>query len=294
MFNVTKGMQQEFGPKRIFNAPIAEDYIVGTANGMCRFDPKIHVVVEGAEFADYFWPAIEQYVECTHEYWRSNGQFTPNLTLRLASGGYIGGGLYHSQTIEGALTSIPGARIVYPSFADDAAGLLRTSLRSKGFTVFLEPKAQYNSVEAASFVPEDFEVPFGKARIRRPGNDLSVITYGNTTHFCLSVAEKLKKEHNWDVEVIDIRSLIPLDTETIFASVKKTSKVLIVHEDKVFSGFGAEIAGIVGTEMFRYLDAPIQRVGSTFTPVGFHPVLEKAILPGEERIYNAAKALLEY
>ena len=294
VFNVTKGMQQEFGPKRIFNAPIAEDYIVGTANGMCRFDPKIHVVVEGAEFADYFWPAIEQYVECTHEYWRSNGQFTPNLTLRLASGGYIGGGLYHSQTIEGALTSIPGARIVYPSFADDAAGLLRTSLRSKGFTVFLEPKAQYNSVEAASFVPEDFEVPFGKARIRRPGSDLSVITYGNTTHFCLSVAEKLKKEHNWDVEVIDIRSLIPLDTETIFASVKKTSKVLIVHEDKVFSGFGAEIAGIVGTEMFRYLDAPIQRVGSTFTPVGFHPVLEKAILPGEERIYNAAKALLEY
>lgn len=101
VFNVTKGMQQEFGPKRIFNAPIAEDYIVGTANGMCRFDPKIHVVVEGAEFADYFWPAIEQYVECTHEYWRSNGQFTPNLTLRLASGGYIGGGLYHSQTIEG-------------------------------------------------------------------------------------------------------------------------------------------------------------------------------------------------
>ena len=143
-------------------------------------------------------------------------------------------------------------------------------------------------------MPEDFEVPFGKARIRRPGNDLSVITYGNTTHFCLSVAERLKKEHNWDVEVIDIRSLIPLDTETIFASMKKTGKVLIVHEDKVFSGFGAEIAGIVGTEMFRYLDAPIQRVGSTFTPVGFHPVLEKAILPGEERIYNAAKALLEY
>ena len=214
VFNVTKGMQQEFGPKRIFNAPIAEDYIVGTANGMCRFDPKIHVVVEGAEFADYFWPAIEQYVECTHEYWRSNGQFTPNLTLRLASGGYIGGGLYHSQTIEGALTSIPGARIVYPSFADDAAGLLRTSIRSKGFTVFLEPKAQYNSVEAAGFVPEDFEVPFGKARIRRPGSDLSMITYGNTTHFCLSVAERLKKEHNWDVEVIDIRSLIPLDTET--------------------------------------------------------------------------------
>lgn len=294
VFNVTKGMQQEFGDKRVFSAPIAEDYIVGTANGMCRFDPKIHVVIEGAEFADYFWPAVEQYVECTHEYWRSNGKFTPNITLRLASGGYIGGGLYHSQNIEGALTTLPGARIVCPSFADDAAGLLRTSMRSKGFTLFLEPKALYNSVDAATVVPDDFEVPFGKARIRREGNDLSIITYGNTTHLCLKAAERLARENGWSVEVIDIRSLIPLDKETIFASVRKTSKVLVVHEDKVFSGFGAEIAAIIGTEMFPYLDAPIQRVGSTFTPVGFNPVLEQAILPNEEKIFKAAKELLEY
>lgn len=294
VFNVTKGMQQEFGDKRIFNAPIAEDYIVGTADGMCRFDEKIRVVVEGAEFADYFWPAMDQYVECTHEYWRSNGKFTTNITLRLASGGYIGGGLYHSQNIEGALTTLPGARIVYPSFADDAAGLLRTSLRSKGFTVFLEPKALYNSVEAAAVVPADFEVPFGKARIRRGGDDLSLVTYGNTTHFCLKVADRLAEEKGGEIEVIDLRSLIPLDTETLFASVKKTGKVLIVHEDKVFSGFGAEIAGILGTEMFQFLDAPIQRVGALFTPVGFHPILEKAILPGEKTIYEAAKKLLDY
>lgn len=294
VFNVTKGMQQEFGEGRVFNAPIAEDYIVGTANGMSRFDPKIHIVIEGAEFADYFWPAVEQYVECTHEYWRSNGKFTPNITLRLASGGYIGGGLYHSQNLEGALTTLPGARIVCPSFADDAAGLLRTSIRSKGFTLFLEPKALYNSVEASTVVPDDFEVPFGKARIRREGSDLSVITYGNTTHLCLNVAERLSKEKGWNVEVVDIRSLIPLDKETIFASVKKTSKVLVVHEDKVFSGFGAELAATIGTEMFRYLDAPIQRVGSTFTPVGFNSILEKAILPSEEKIYLAAKELLEF
>lgn len=294
VFNVTKGMQQEFGESRVFNAPIAEDYIVGSANGMCRFDPKIHVVIEGAEFADYFWPAIEQYVECTHEYWRSNGKFTPNITLRLASGGYIGGGLYHSQNLEGALTTLPGARIVCPSFADDAAGLLRTSMRSKGFTLFLEPKALYNAVEASTVVPEDFEVPFGKARIRREGNDLTIITYGNTTHLCLNVAERMAKEGDWDIEVIDLRSLIPLDKEAIFESVKKTSKALVVHEDKVFSGFGAEVAAIIGTEMFRYLDGPVQRVGSTFTPVGFHPVLEKAILPDEEKIYEAAKKLLEY
>ena len=294
VFNVTKGMQQEFGDARVFSAPIAEDYIVGTANGMCRFNPKIHVVIEGAEFADYFWPAVEQYVECTHEYWRSNGKFVPNITLRLASGGYIGGGLYHSQNIEGALTTLPGARIVCPSFADDAAGLLRTSMRSRGFTLFIEPKALYNSVEASAIVPEDFEVPFGKARIRREGSDLSIITYGNTTHFCLNVAERLAKESGWEVEVDRLRSLIPLDKETIFESVKKTSKVLVVHEDKVFSGFGAEVAATLGTEMFRHLDAPIRRVGSTFTPVGFHPALERAILPDEEKIYAAAKELLEY
>ncbi len=294
VFNVTKGMQQEFGEKRVFSAPIAEDYIVGTANGMSRFDPKIRLVIEGAEFADYFWPAVEQYVECTHEYWRSNGKFTPNVTLRLASGGYIGGGLYHSQNIEGALSTLPGARIVCPSFADDAAGLLRTSIRSRGFTLFIEPKALYNSVEASTIVPDDFEVPFGKARIRREGADATIVTYGNTTHLSLNVADRLAKEGVGNIEVIDIRSLIPLDKETIFDSIKKTGKVLVVHEDKVFSGFGAEIAAQIASDMFRYLDAPVQRVGSEFTPVGFHPALEKAILPSEEKIYQAAKALLEY
>lgn len=293
VFNVTKGMQQEFGEARVYNAPIAEEFIVGTANGLSRFDPKIRVVIEGSEFADYFWPAMNQYVESTHEYWRSNGQFVPNVTLRLASGGYIGGGLYHSQNIEGALTTLPGARIVYPSFADDAAGLLRTSMRSKGFTVFMEPKALYNATEASTVVPDDFEVPFGKARIRRAGDDLTVITYGNTTHLCLEAAERLAKE-GASVEVIDLRSLIPLDKETIFGSVKKTNKVLIVHEDKVFSGFGAEIAAIIGTELFQYLDAPIQRVGSTFTPVGFHRSLETAILPNTDKIYEAAKDLIAF
>lgn len=294
VFNVTKGLQQEFGESRVFSAPIAEEFIVGTANGMSRFDSKIRIVIEGAEFADYFWPAMNQYVECTHEYWRNNGKFVPNITCRLASGGYIGGGMYHSQTIEGALSTLPGARIVYPSFADDAAGLLRTSMRSKGFTLFLEPKALYNAVSGSTYVPEDFEVPFGKARIRREGNDLSIVTYGNTTHLCLNVAEKLQKEENMSVEVIDIRSLIPLDKETIFKSVRKTNKVLIVHEDKVFSGFGAELAAQIGTEMFQFLDAPIQRVGSLFTPVAAHPILEKAILVDEVRIYRAAKELLLY
>ena len=293
IFNVSKGMQKEFGPKRVFNAPIAEDFIMGTANGMSRYDEKIRVVVEGAEFADYFWPAMEQYVESSHDYWRSNGKFTPNVTIRLASGGYIGGGLYHSQTIEGALVSIPGVRIVYPSFADDAAGLLRTAIRSRGVTMFLEPKALYQDPKAATVVPDDFEVPFGKARIRKEGSGLTVVTYGNTTHMCLQAAEILGKE-GLSLEVIDIRSLVPLDKETILNSVRKTNKALVVHEDKVHGGFGGEIASIITEEAFEWLDGPVFRVGSTFTPVGFHRVLEKAVLPDTDKILVAARKLLKY
>ena len=293
VFNVTKGMQKEFGKKRVFNAPIAEDYITGTANGMSRYDKKIRIVIEGAEFADYFWPAMEQFVEMTHEYWRTNGFFAPNVTIRLASGGYIGGGLYHSQNIEGALCAFPGIRIVYPSFADDAAGLLRTSMRSSGPTLFFEPKALYNSPLAATAIPDDFEVPFGKARIRREGTDLSIITYGNTTHMSLKVAEKLAEE-GFSIEVLDIRSLIPLDEESILNSVRKTGKVLIVHEDKVFGGFGGELASMIGERAFETLDAPIRRVGSTFTPVGFNRILEAAILLSEEQIADAALQLLKY
>ena len=294
IFNVSKGMQQEFGKKRVFNAPIAEDFIMGTANGMSRYSKKIRVVVEGAEFADYFWPAMEQFVETTHEYWRTKGQYSPNITVRLASGGYIGGGLYHSQNIEGALTTFPGTRVVYPSFADDAAGLMRTALRSEGMTVFMEPKALYNSPKTATVVPDDFEVPFGKARIRRSGTDLTVITYGNTTHLSLEAAEQLAAEGIGEIEVIDLRSLLPLDKETIFASIKKTSKALIVHEDKVFGGFGGEVAAIISDEAFEWLDAPVKRLGSTFTPVGFNRILEAAILPNKEKIVNAAREILKY
>ena len=294
IFNVSKGMQKEFGHIRVFNAPIAEDYIVGTSNGMTRFNDKIRVVIEGAEFADYFWPAMEQLVDSSHDYWRSNGQFSPNVTIRLASGGYIGGGLYHSQNIEAALTTLPGLRVVYPSFADDAAGLLRTAIRSKGLTLFLEPKALYNDPASEAVVPDDFEVPFGKAKIRRVGNDLSIITYGNTVPMSLQAGELLMKEMGKSVEVIDIRSLLPLDEETILTSVKKTSRVLVVHEDKVFAGFGGEIAAMITDKAFEYLDAPVKRVGSTFTPVGFNRILEKAILPNTEKIVAAAKELLEY
>ncbi|MCK4922950.1 MAG: 2-oxoisovalerate dehydrogenase, partial [Bacteroidales bacterium] len=293
IFNVSKGLQQEFGKERVFNAPIAEDYIMGTANGMSRFNDKIRIVVEGAEFADYFWPAMEQLVDTSHDYWRSNGKFSPNITVRLASGGYIGGGLYHSQNIEGSLTTFPGIRVVYPSYADDAAGLLRTSMRSRGVTLFLEPKALYNSPKVASPIPDDFEVPFGKARIRKEGENISLITYGNTTPMCVNVAEKLETE-GISAEVLDLRSLNPLDEDSIMKSVRKTGKVLIVHEDKVFGGFGGELTALINEKAFEFLDAPVLRVGSTFTPVGFNRILEKAILPDTDRIYNKSKELLKY
>ncbi len=294
IFNVSKGMQKEFGKVRVFNAPIAEDYIVGTSNGMSRFNDKIRIVIEGAEFADYFWPAMEQLVDSSHDYWRSNGKFAPNVTIRLASGGYIGGGLYHSQTIEATLTTFPGLRVVYPAFADDAAGLLRTAIRSRGLTLFLEPKALYNDPQSEAVVPDDFEVPFGKARIRREGNDLSVITYGNTLPMCLKVAEEIAAETGKSIEVVDVRSLLPLDKETILNSVRKTSRALVVHEDKVFAGFGGEIAAVITDEAFTSLDAPVKRVGAEFTPIGFNRILENAILPNKEKIYNAAKELLDF
>lgn len=293
VFNATKGMQQEFGAARVFNGPIAEDYIMGTADGFCRLSDRIRVVVEGAEFADYFWPAAEQMVEMSHEYWRTNGQYVPNVTVRLASGGYIGGGLYHSQNIEGWLTTLPGIRVVVPAFADDAAGLLRTAIRSRGVTMYLEPKFLYNNPMAKAPVPADFAVPFGRARLRREGTDLSIVAYGTPVHFALEAAKALEKE-GVSVEVLDLRSLVPLDHAAVLATVRKTSRVLIAHEDKVHGGFGGEVAAWIQEHAFEFLDAPVGRVGSEFTPVGFNRILERAILPNTEKVLAAARKVLDY
>jgi 2-oxoisovalerate dehydrogenase E1 component len=232
-------------------------------------------------------------VEMSHEYWRTNGKFVPNVTVRIASGGYIGGGLYHSQNIEGWLVTLPGIRIVYPAFADDAAGLLRTSIRSRGLTLFLEPKYLYNNPIARAAVPAEFAVPFGKARRRREGTDLTIAAYGTPVHFALEAAAELEKEGK-SVEVIDLRSLVPLDLDAVAASVRKTSRLLVAHEDKVHGGFGGEIASQIQETVFPFLDAPIGRVGSTFTPVGFNRILERAVLPSTERVLDAARKVLAY
>lgn len=294
VFNLTKGMLAEFGPDRIFNGPIAEDFIVGTANGMSRFSNDIRIVIEAAQFADYVWPAMEQIVETTHDYWRSKGQFSPNIVCRLASGGYITGGLYHSQNVEAMMAHLPGVRIAYPAFADDAAGLLRTAIRSQGLTFFLEPKFLYNRAEARSPKGTDtFAIPFGKGRVRRSGSDLSIITYGNTVHLSLRVADKLEAEGH-SVEVFDLRSIKPLDVEGICESVRRTGKVLIVHEDHRFQGIGGEVAAVIADQCFMDLDAPIRRCAALDIPIGFSPVLEAATLPQESTIEAAVRELLAF
>jgi 2-oxoisovalerate dehydrogenase E1 component len=294
VFNVVKGMPEEFGRERVFNSPIAEDSIVGTANGFTRYDPEIRVVIEGAEFADYFWPAMEQLVESSHDYWRTNGQFSPNFVIRLASGGYIQGGLYHSQNLEGTFITLPGIRIVQPAFADDAAGLLRNAIRSKGITLFLEPKYLYNFKQAStSLPPDDYIIPFGKARIRRTGKDITIITYGTAVHLSLFAADELAKE-GIDVEVIDLRSLAPWDKETVFESVKKTNKVIVAHEDKIIGGVGGEIVSEIQKNCFKFLDTPIIRVGSKFSPVGFAKNYEKIILPNQNDIKQAVLEVVKF
>lgn len=294
VFNVVKGMPQEFGKSRVFNAPIAEDVIVGTANGFSRYNDKIRVVVEGAEFADYFWPAMEQLVECSHDYWRTKGQFSPNVVIRLASGGYIQGGLYHSQNLEGALATLPGIRIATPAFADDAAGLLRNAIRSRGVTMFLEPKFLYNYKATMAHMPHDEHlVPFGKAKIRRIGTDVTIVSYATGVHLALQAADELQKE-GISLEIIDLRSLSPWDREMVFESVKKTNRAIVVHEDKVTGGFGGEISASITSEMFNYLDAPVLRVGSKDTPVGFAREYEAATLPNRKDVIECVKRVLNY
>lgn len=294
VFNVVKGMPEMFGKERVFNAPIAEDNIVGTANGFCRYRDDIRVVIEGAEFADYFWPAMEQLVESSHDYWRTKGQYTPNIVIRLASGGYIQGGLYHSQNIEGALATIPGIRIVTPAFADDAIGLMRNAIRSKGITMYLEPKFLYNFKNAYSPKPHpEFIVPFGKAKIRRQGNSISVVAYGTAVHLALLAAKELESE-GISVEVIDLRSLIPWDEELVYESVRKTNRVVVVHEDKITGGFGGEIVARITENVFNYLDAPVFRVGSKDCPVGFAKEYENAILPNTNDVVQAVRKAVKW
>lgn len=294
VFTATKGLTAKFGEDRVFNSPLAEASIVGTAFGLAvRGDYKPVVEIQ---FGDYIWPAFMQIRdEVATLRFRSNNQWACPMVIRVAVGGYIHGGLYHSQSIDGFFTHVPGLHVVFPSNAADAKGLLKTACREENPVIFCEHKGLYRQGFASSPEPDaDYLVPFGLANVKKAGDDVTIITWGMLVQRSLDAARKIEEKHGASIEVIDLRTLIPLDKETILNSVRKTGKVLIVHEDTITSGFGAEIAAIVAAEAFERLDAPVQRVAAKDAPVPYGPELENAMLPQESDVFNALESLLKY
>jgi len=292
VFTATRGLSTKFGKERVFNTQLAEASIVGSAIGMAISGLKPCVEIQ---FGDYIWPAFMQIRDELVMYrYRSNNLFEAPVVIRVAVGGYIHGGHYHSQNIESFFSHMPGLLIAYPSNASDAKGLLKTALRLNDPVLFLEHKGLYRQSYATSPEPDsDYLVPFGKATVVKEGNDLSVVTYGAMVHESKFAINKLEEE-GYSIELIDIRTVAPLDAETICSSVKKTGKAIVIHEDTLTSGFSAEIISVIIDNCFEFLDGPIKRIGAEDVPIPYHPNLENAVMPGREKIYNSLKQLLQY
>jgi 2-oxoisovalerate dehydrogenase E1 component len=294
VFTVTAGLTKKHGVNRVFNAPLAEASIAGVAVGLATRGLK---PVAEIQFGDYVWTAMMQIRnELAMMHYRSGGDFSCPAVIRIPVGGYISGGAYHSQNIEGTFAHFPGLYIVYPSNASDAKGLLKTAIRGKDPVLFLEHKGLYRQVYAKG--PEgdaDCLVPLGKAKVVCQGDDLTIVTWGALVQKSILAANAIKEESGQTVEVIDIRSIVPLDVETIANSVKKTGRVLIAHEDVLFMGFGAEIAAYIAQHCFEYLDAPVRRLGmKNVAAVPHSPILESVTLPQNHDVLNAAKELLSF
>ncbi len=292
VFTATKGLTKQFGEERVFNSPLAEASIMGVAVGMAltRLKPVVEI-----QFGDYIWPAFMQIKsELSTIRYRSNNNWSAPVVIRVAIGGYIHGGLYHSQNIESIFAHIPGLFIAYPSNAADAKGLLKTACRINDPVLFCEHKGLYRQSFAISSEPDaEYLIPFGKAKVVKEGDDITVVSYGVSMWDSVNAAKKLEDE-GYSVEVIDIRTIIPLDEETIFNSVKKTNKVVVIHEDTLTAGFGAEIASRIADNCFQYLDGPVRRIAAKDSHIPYSPILENSILPNRKKIYGGIKELLEY
>lgn len=290
VFSATKGLSTKFTTKRVFNSPLAEASIMGVAIGMSLVGLKPVVEIQ---FGDYIWTAFMQMRnELASIRYRSNNAWAAPVVTRVAVGGYIHGGLCHSQNIEAFFAHIPGIYIAYPSNAADAKGLLKTACRINDPVLFLEHKGLYRQSYATTPEPdENYLLPFGKAKIVKEGTDVTVVSWGVSMWDSYLAAKKLEEE-NYSVEVIDIRTIIPLDEETIFNSVKKTNKVIVIYEDTYTGGFGAEIAARISDKCFQFLDAPVKRIAAKDTHIPYSPILENEVLPNREKIYKGIKELL--